>query len=333
MKQLIIFCIISFNVMITYGQDFWQQSNGPFAANILDIFIPNSDTVYISTYFDGIYNSYDNGETWNLVSDNLPQREYALHILVNNRDYIFAATVAHALFRSTDNGNTWDWLTNYGSGMTNTLLSPGVDTLDACTQDGLFESTDDGDFWYSLTANLSSGWLSTFTRNSQRRIFIGSSNGVIYLSDNEGISWDSIKICDNSIYTISVYGNSVFAGSDEAIYRSLDNGENWELVYYTLLPEEFFTIKQNSFGNIFALSTNAFYRSTDDGNSWQIINHEANSLYVLAIDSNNDIYAGSEHGGRGMYKSTDNGSTWQNKNEGIKNSFVLSITRALTGFL
>ncbi len=331
MKNLIIiFCIISMKSAIISAQDFWQQSNGPYASNVLDIFIPSSNTIYISTYFDGIYKSLDGGESWNLVSDNLTQGVYANKILVNNKNYIFAAN-SHGLFRSTDNGNSWEWLTNYDFGTTNTLLLLGGDTLNASTQNGLYISIDDGNTWNSLTTNLSNVWINTFARNTQHRIFIGSPDGTIYSSTNEGQSWDSIIICDYSINSISTFNNSVFVATDIGIYRSLDGGGNWEFVNNGLPSEEYYLIKQNLIGDVFTLSQNGFFRSTNYGDNWEVINQEANGLNVLLIDTNNNLYGGSVYWGRGMYKSTDNGTTWQNKNEGTKNSFITTLNKSTVG--
>ena len=101
MRILKISLLIFILPITSFAQEFWQHSNGPYAANVLDIAFEPSGTIYISNYFNGLHKSTDSGSSWELVNREVPQGN-ASKIFVNNKSYIYATT--QWLFRSTDNG-------------------------------------------------------------------------------------------------------------------------------------------------------------------------------------------------------------------------------------
>ncbi len=319
------------NLISILGQDFWEHSNGPFASNVLDIYITSSNTIYVSNYFNGIHKSTDNGFSWEMVTRKIPQ-EYASKLLVNDKNYIFAGTVAHGLYRSTDNGISWYRLINLPIGIIKDLLLLESDKIYALTQNGLFKSIDDGENWESLSSTLTNVWMTAVTVNNQHKIFVGASNGYLYISNNEGYSWDSTKVSDYTINTISLSINDdIFCGTENGIYKSSNNGQSWILLQNGLPQDEFNIIKSSTSGYVYAVSFDGFYFSFNNGESWDQIAFEANSINSLAIDDSNNVYAGSLYWGRGIYKSTDNGVTWYEINNGIKNSFISYMAQSING--
>jgi photosystem II stability/assembly factor-like uncharacterized protein len=315
--------------IIVSAQKFWQHSNGPYAANVLDIEFAPSGTIYISNYFNGIHKSMDSGASWELVTNGIPE-EFASILLINSVNFIYAGTVAHGLYRSTDNGISWNRLINLPSGSINSMFLMENDIINVCNQNGLFQTLDNGETWQSLTSNLTNIWMTTFTRNSQHKIFIGTSLGFIYMSNDEGTTWDSIKVSDYSINVIAInINNDIYVGAEDGIYKSSNNGLSWTKLSNGLPTEEFYIIRTNSSGYVFAIAFKRIFYSFNNGQSWSEMNQELGFLGSFTIDSNNHIYAGSNYWGRGMYKSTNNGFDWQVINNGIKNSFITSLTQAM----
>lgn len=319
------------NLISIFGQDFWEHSNGPFASNVLDIYITGSNTIYVSNYYNGIHKSTDNGFSWEMVTCKIPE-ENASKLLVNDKNYIFAGTVTHGLYRSTDNGISWYRLTSLPIGIIKELLLLESDIIYTLTQNGLFKSTDDGENWESLSSTLTNVWMTAVTVNNQHKIFVGASNGYIYISNNEGSSWDSTKVSDYTINTISLSINDeIYCGTENGIYKSSNDGQSWILLQNGLPQDEFNIIKSSTSGYVYAVSFDGFYFSINHGESWDQVTFEANSINSLAIDDSNNVYAGSLYWGRGIYKSTDNGVTWYEINNGIKNSFISCIAQSING--
>ena len=114
--------------------------------------------------------------------------------------------------------------------------------------------------------------------------------------------------------------HNIFAGFWGGIYKSSNFGDEWELVLSVETMEVVNQIVENSEGILFAGTINfivaggGVYRSTDQGDSWEHIGLEYEYISSLAINSNNEIFAGSrgqhyEYCG-GVFRSSDNGETW-----------------------
>jgi hypothetical protein len=190
------------------------------------------------------------------------------------------------------------------------------------TQNGTYRSIDNGNVWeYIGLENIS---VYCLTINSNNDIFAGTGGYYnIYRSIDNGTNWTPQN--SNTVNIISLTINSygdIFAGSggDYSIIRSIDNGSNWELVLSLSDCETVYSIVENSEGVLFVGTTNwigeggGVYRSTDQGDSWEHIGLEYEYISSLAINSNDEIFAGSrgqhyEYGG-GIFRSSDNGETW-----------------------
>ena len=71
------------------------------------------------------------------------------------------------------------------------------------------------------------------------------------------------------------------------------------------------------------------------GASWEKVNNGLLGLYVssLAINSNGDIFAGTDFigGGGGVYRSTDNGESWVEVNQGVITTDVRALAINASG--
>lgn len=112
--------------------------------------------------------------------------------------------------------------------------------------------------------------------------------------------------------------NELLTGNSRNLYRSVNKGEEWELVE-TLPENHIFEIIFNPINSSIAyVSTlpNGVYRSLDGGDTWTQINEGIDNLNVqkLVIDASNPevLYAGT-HGGGKIYKTMDGGNTWSDK--------------------
>jgi photosystem II stability/assembly factor-like uncharacterized protein len=81
----------------------------------------------------------------------------------------------------------------------------------------------------------------------------------------------------------------------------------------------------NSNDHIFAATTGGVYRSTDNGLTWSGSSIGVfTSVVSLAINSNNYIFAGTNYG-YGIFRSTNNGQSWSPVNNGLTAETVSAI--------
>jgi len=125
--------------------------------------------------------------------------------------------------------------------------------------------------------------------------------------------WESIFEYEESIHCVEINSiGFIYAGTQNGIYRSVDNGNNWENMGLENISVYCLTINSND--DIFA-GTGGFYNiynSIDLGQTW-IPLHEniaPNNVISLYINFNGVIFAGSG-GDYGLMRSTDNGENWE----------------------
>ncbi len=115
----------------------------------------------------------------------------------------------------------------------------------------------------------------------------------------------------------------IFAGSwvlDGQIFRSKDNGDNWEQVTVWGGGKSVWSLVINDSGHIFAGINSAtgegVYRSVDNGDTWQASGSGITNTSVndLAISGNGSIFAATDYG---VFRSSDNGDTWIEVNNGL----------------
>ncbi len=163
---------------------------------------------------------------------------------------------------------------------------------------------------YSLASRGSEIWL-----GNQGDIRKSTDNGASFIQSNDGIPNSSqiseIFIADNAIFARK---NSSF----DPLYRSIDNGTNWELKNEGLswtepLPWLLSNITQIG-STLYIGTSNGVYHSTDNGESWsEIAGNNWSTLgltgkYVRVVKNNGGkLYAGT---GEGLFISSDNGVTW-----------------------
>src|SRR6202050_4550069 len=173
------------------------------------------------------------------------------------------------------------------------------------------------------------------------RVFLGTSTGVIFVSENGGHNWsrfaklgsgddyvlDHIAFDPQNSKTILVSAWSVQDQSAGDIFRTHDGGKDWEA-----LPAmhgksvRAMAIAASDPKTVVAGALDGVYRSRDGGKNWEHISDAGvKNIESLAVDPKNPnvIYAGTWHL---AWKTADGGANWQHINKGmIDDSDVFSV--------
>lgn len=236
---------------------------------------------------------------------------------------IIAGSDLSGAYRSTDHGQSWDVI-GASKGMTETHISGvGFDRLNGeilylGTENGIFRSTNGGN---SVEQVLTGGYITDieFGTNNPSTGYASyhptynSNQGVIYKSNDQGVSWSQIssnlssnlrilKIIVNPSDADKLYiltGEGRFACGPAEVFRSFDGGVNWENLT-TSLPEILdFAIDPNNPETVLLSTMNAdcnelwywadlignLYKSTDGGTNWG--NPISSNTGIIWIDNTN----------------------------------------------
>jgi photosystem II stability/assembly factor-like uncharacterized protein len=179
--------------------------------------------------------------------------------------------------------------------------------------------------------------------DNPNRIFLGTSSGRLYLSDDRGQTWrvfahlgegfdyvlDNIEIDPSNSSVMYVAGWSI-EGKTGEVFKSRDGGKNWTSLKGMQGKSVRALAMANSNPKVLVAGTlDGVFRSNDGGDSWTRISPEDHkdlkNIESVAIDpkDTNVVYAGTWHL---AWKTSDGGKNWKQINRGmIDDSDVFSI--------
>jgi len=169
--------------------------------------------------------------------------------------------------------------------------------------------TNDSNYLY---AGLSGGGYFPGDTTTPHRVIRSPDNGTSWINVSNGL------LCDN-VFSLTVKGSKLFAGSDNGIYVSSNHGDSWTKLNFSyangdvhaLIVKDSIIFAGTNAGNNCAKG--GIYRSTDDGNTWIQVNTGLrnnccdNIVYAFA-KIGNTLYEGSLCGNTCL--STNNGAKW-----------------------
>jgi len=194
----------------------------------------------------GVYRTTDIGASWEAANSGLQGSVTSLVVGPNGigGSSILASTFFWGVYRSTDNGSSWTQ-TNSGLGSLNVytlgIVIEGTSqpVLFASTDVGVYRSTDNGASWNLANSGLEGTYVTCFAAiskgNGDTHLFAGTSTNSgsfrgIFVTTNNGSSWDSTGINNAEVYDLAGIGTDLFASVYNGLVRSTDYGATWNVV-------------------------------------------------------------------------------------------------------
>jgi photosystem II stability/assembly factor-like uncharacterized protein len=248
-----------------------------FQKQILAINQQNGDLLYVSTT-QGIYGSKDGGDTWQSLTDSTC---WSFDIAPGDGNVIYCAG-ANRITRTTDGGNTWiNYETPFESysGWSAILLFPYDPETILLGAQNIILSNDGGETWEERSSGLGAGRVElTLNPLDDSILYLEQRvNGFLYRSKDGGQSW---VLLNDQAWDLALDINGDFlyrvGASDrvgeEALLRSSDQGQSWEVVPWPM-DGEIFTIathtKRSQWLYITLSSPPYLYFSKDGGSNWE----------------------------------------------------------------
>jgi photosystem II stability/assembly factor-like uncharacterized protein len=243
-----------------------EETTTPFAT----VFAISPDfesdgTIYFGTRDHGIFKSTDGGASASAVWDGMAR---TIASLVISPDFssdgtLFASVRGAGVYRTMDGGNTWEpvndgftFIESWQSPMVHDIterdiqlmISPsyGTDeTLFAAASEGLFKTVGGGESWQELKGSdqVKDGYIigmAISPNYAQDETLLVSVRGIgLFKTDDGGATFDQIGsdlIASNQAVELLQFSASyavddtIYAASDEALFRSTDGGSTWETI-------------------------------------------------------------------------------------------------------
>ncbi|HMQ70585.1 MAG TPA: hypothetical protein PKA90_16495, partial [Ignavibacteria bacterium] len=284
--------------------------------------ISDGSNIFAASYVNGVFRSTDYGSNWVEANNGLTN----LHInSIKQLDSDLFVTADSTVFRSTNNGNSWIPVSNgLPQFKVNNLFVSESNVFVGCEVAGIYKTTDNGNNWIESNKGITSGNITSFASNYQF-LFSVVNNGISFINrtSNSGITWTLLNNpIEGYLYEIKLTAkdNFIFCGIGNAngnqsgkIYRSSDNGDNWELINSGHNSVIFLAASPT---DIYAsFSNQGIFRSSDYGNNWISINNGLNTNQVFSslISAGNYLIISSTYS---SYRSNNNGESWISFNSG-----------------
>jgi len=257
----------------------WSFSSHGFDYAPISALFVSSGYLFTGTDY-GNFRSSSGGSAWTLIS-NGPMTNLSATSFTNVGNNIFAGT-DDGVFLTTDNGDHWsnstdslpymqvDRLTASDSFLFVTVLEKFYDRIAH-----VFLSLDTGKSWNAFDSLNTA--TTSITQGSFTYVAGYPSTGVVYQTTNNGI-WTE---ADSGIREFGIYGGnasnvetlvpsgeSIFAGTDDGIYLTTNNGFSWTKIGSLPSTSARFTALYLRDNYFIATTNDGVFASMDSGVTW-----------------------------------------------------------------
>lgn len=277
-------------------------------------------TIYASLPFNGIYQTSDMGENWVNGSENL-NFTWANDVCIAPDNKIWVATEVGGLFGSSDDGDTWEQAKIKGALKGIYEFYETNDAIYTATGDGgIYKSTNHGDEWDTFLEPYTmpqSFILAFIILPNGNYLYSRNQNGFFLISSNNSTEKKFTEFGNDLPETFLLNNNLLYAGfRASGIYISSDEGETWTKEEGAIENKSIYSMAVNSNGDIFAgTNRQGFFRKKSAG-EWEKLSLDENLFFgATAVNSAGELFVGVAEGG--IYKSTDDGDTFTKINDEI----------------
>jgi len=310
--SLIVFAILFTNTVI-HSQNFWQPT-APLGGIVNSIIRSPNGTLYAGSYGLGVYQSTDNGETWEQTS----LTDAAVWCqAVDSGGTIYVGTVGTGVLKSSDGGSTWaraqvDWEPSTLD-VRSIIIAKDGSILIGTWGNGAFRMKKGDSTWARVDSGLTNLNVISLCIRKDGRIYAGT-DGPLFVSSDTCRSWSvdsSLSSPGINALTTDAQGN-LWAATNGGLFRLAD----YDTSRWIHLGPNFSTIAvcvPDSGLVIASLLGGWLLRSTNGGSSWSQLARSSglpgeDVKSILPNPITNDIFIATWGGG--VYRSTDRGDSW-----------------------
>lgn len=263
-----------------------------------------------------IFQSKDGGQTWQDISQGLPENEQPEGFFAGESDVYLR--VKNVMYRSKSNLETPVWEKEIGLDPRSASIAFNRSGVMAYNYEGqIYQKVPAAGTWLPIYTSFKGRSMRTVFETSDGTVFLGCDSGL-YKSADRGESWEQVHDEGGVMHMVESEG-LLLATGQKGIMRSTDHGEHWEWV----IREGGVGIAiERIEGGFAAISCNTktmsrrIRVSLDNGKTWKAIDEGLQpSLFISSIKPMGEyLICGHPDG---IFRSSDMGRTWNMVHSGV----------------
>ena len=301
------------------GGKSWTPTNTGIINAWVDNLVFFRNTLY-TVAGDGIVKSADGGNSWVPVNDGLVASNGAT--LTVSEGELYAGThetnyrwnpSTSGLYRLAEDGNSWVPIQTKMQSVKNRMysvdkLAVSGKTFYVAAQMGrgtrLYRWRIGEDLWTELGPQDVLDWEALAV--SGKTVYISSVNRRLFHSTDEGDTWTDVRQrlpnwehqSTLSTYDLAFVGGTIYAGSYDGVFRSMDGGEIWTPIVAGL-PDGYIDVWFVDGTTLYGANSHGIFRLTQESDSWERVAPIERIVRSLALDGTT-LYIGTA--AEGVYR-------------------------------
>ena len=322
---------------------FFESLNGPSGINVEEI-VPAPDGNIFIVSNKRVFRSTDDGDTWELLTDGIPDDVLLRGLTFSPSGDAFAVG-GNEFFQLPSGSDKW---------IKKTLPNGGFNpTISINPEGNIFIFNGSGELYFAESdpsdlvkiADTSAGVTKLFSYGNDQNYLMSSfglTGKLLRFSDDGSVFEDLTPVFAGGAYfqDLERFSDTLIVSSDRGLYISTDAGMSW--IYKDINgdsePENVHSSHVRPGGGIYFLTWKGVYYSEDYGATTELLTDPPFDLYtnflnsgVLAFRGQNEIF----YAVREFFfsHSTDNGQTWKRLDTKFKHPSVWNIKKNSDGVL
>lgn len=268
-----------------------------------------------------IFQSKDGGQTWQDISQGLPENEGLEDFFAGESDLYLR--VKNVMYSSKSNLKTPVWLKENVLDPRFTSIAFNRSGVMAYNYEGqIYQKTPAAGTWLPIHTNFEKPSMRTIFEASDETVFLGCDNGL-YKSADRGQHWKQV-LNEGWVMDMVESGGVLIGTGERGIMRSTDKGEHWEWVIseggvgiaIERIDGGFAAISYNT-----TIQARRIHISLDNGKTWTAIGGLRPALSISSIKQiGKYLICGHPDG---IFRSSDMGKTWNIVHPSVDNTYKL----------
>jgi photosystem II stability/assembly factor-like uncharacterized protein len=219
----------------TDGGNNWINIPNPASnKSFYGLFILDSNTIYVTGYFETILKTTNSGQNW-IEIKNGPwgQGNSYRSVYFINQNTGWIGSTGQKILKTTDGGQNFIEYSGTPYDIYDLYFKDSLNGILINFGLGPYKTTNGGINWYYATINLGTiyPWFYNLSVINNQYCYLPGSDGRIFKSSDFGNTWDSIAKTSMTLGTCSItFANLLtgwVGGNDHYIFKTTNGGINW----------------------------------------------------------------------------------------------------------